>query len=300
VVLLRVAEDHREAAGEIIYQFGLDTQMACIALGIYSNDQTLRLEAKKLRCMQQFSAANELLLMGTNAVALPLDPAVVERLTTSMHGGSLSSCDRVTFNLLRQSVPKILNYFPSLKVLKIEITWDINEDQERFGPHYIHLFNTGELKADALPLIDVRGAQKTCREWFYLLWQLYQFYFKNACKIEVFSMERSCVFKGKWEHDLEVAGFLFPNSNAWNPAGFQVWMSEYTVTHYQVGDPLMEGEPIAVEFVPRGADLGPGVSDGYSALSLAKSLVWVKRYPVIAAGQKAADEREKAEREAMA
>jgi hypothetical protein len=299
-VLLRVAVDYREAAGEIIHHFGPDKQMTGIALGLYTNNHTLRLEAKKLHYMQQFSAANNLLLMGTNAVALPFDPTLLERVTIIIHGGSLSSCDRDTFKLLRESVPNLVNFFPSLNVVKLEITWDVDEDQERFGPHYIHLFNTGELKADALPLIDVRGAHETCREWFHLLWQLYEFCFKNACEIEVFSMERSCVFNGKWEHDLEAAGSLFPNSNAWNPAGFQVWMSEYTVTHYQVGDVLLEGEPIAVEVVARGADVDPALSDGYSALSLAKSLTWVKRYPAIVAGQKAADEREKAEREVMA
>jgi hypothetical protein len=300
VVLLRVAEDYREAAGEIIHRFGPDKNIAGIALGIFKNNHTLRLEAKKLDYMQHFSAANDLMLMGTTAVALPFNHKQLERVTVVMHGGSLSSCDRATFKLLREFVPNLVNYFPSLKVVKLEITWDVDEDQERFGPHYIHLFDTGELKADALPLIDVRGAQQTCREWFYLLWQLYEFRFKNAYEIEVFSMQRSCVFNGKWEHDLEAAGFLFPNSNAWNPAGFQVWMSKDTVTHYQINNVLMECEPIAVEVVTRGADVDPALSDGYSALSLAKSLTWVKRYPAIVAGQKAADEREKAEREAMA
>jgi hypothetical protein len=34
-------------------------------------------------------------------------------------------------------------------------------------------------------------------------------------------MDRFAAFNGKWEHDLEAAGYLFPNSNAWNPSGFQ-------------------------------------------------------------------------------
>lgn len=81
---------------------------------------------------------------------------------------------------------------------------------------------------------------------------------------------------------------LILNFMAWSPAGSQMWMSEYTVTHYQTGDVSMEGEPIAVEVVTGGADLGPGVSDEYCALSLAKYLAWIERYPAIAAGQKAA------------
>ena len=293
------AEGYHEGAEKIIHEFGLDAEMADIALGIFRNNHTLRLEATKLCYMQQFSSPTNLLLMDINAVALPFDPALLERLTIVMHGGSLSSCDQATFKLLRESVPRILNYFPSLKTLKFEVTWDVDEDQERLGPHYINLLISDNVKADTLPLIDVLGAQETCREWFHLLWQFYESCAKNASDIEVFSMGRSCVFNGKWEHDLEAAGFLFPNSNAWNPAGFQEWMNEYTMTHYQTDDILMEGEPIGVEVLTRGADVYPGVSDGYSTVSLAKSRAWVKQYPAIVAGQKAVDEREKKEREAM-
>ena len=120
----------------------------------------------------------------------------------------------------------------------------------------------------------------------------------KACEVEVFSIDRSAVFNGKWENDLEAAMYLFPNSNAWNPRGFQLWMEEYTKTHYQTSDLDMEGEPVGVECVDRAADLDPAESDGYSAPPLAKCIAWVKRYPAIIAGQKAAVAREKEEREA--
>ena len=145
---------------------------------------------------------------------------------------------------------------------------------------------------------DVLGAQKTCREFFFLAWQIYEFCVRNACEVEVFSMDRFAVFNGKWENDLEAAMYLFPNSNAWNPRGFQSWMEEYTNTHYQTSDLDMEGEPVSVEYVDRALDLDPAESDGYSAPPLAKCIAWIKRYPAIIAGQKAAVAREQEEREA--
>ena len=60
----------------------------------------------------------------------------------------------------------------------------------------------------------------------------------------------------------------------------------------------MEGEPVSVEYVDRALDLDPAESDGYSAPPLAKYIAWIKRYPAIIAGQKAAVAREQEEREA--
>ena len=87
-------EEHRDVAGEIIHQFGLDKQLASVALGTFKNDHTLRLEAKKLRYMQLTLSPINMLLMGSNAIPLPFDPAQLQRLTNSSHGGNLSSCDR--------------------------------------------------------------------------------------------------------------------------------------------------------------------------------------------------------------
>jgi hypothetical protein len=262
--------------------------MSSLAMGMFLDNHTLRLEASKLRDLESSSSAN----------ALPFDLAQLKRLTIFFHGGSLSSCDSATFKLLGTSIPNLTGHFPNLEVLKIDISWDINEEQEWFGGHYIHFYGHGELGADHLPLVDIPGAQRTCREFLTLAWQLHEFCVQNSCEVEVFSVDRSAVFTGKWEHDLEVATFLLPNSNAWNPRGFQTWMEEYTETHYALGDALGEGEPIAVEYVGRAADLGPADSDGYFALPLQKCLAWVKKYPAIAESQKAAVAREKEEREA--
>jgi hypothetical protein len=54
------AEGYREGAEEIIHEFGLDVEMAGIALGIFRNNHTLRLEATKLCYMQQFSSPTNL------------------------------------------------------------------------------------------------------------------------------------------------------------------------------------------------------------------------------------------------
>jgi hypothetical protein len=291
-------EDHRKEAGDVTQKFDFDTKMASMALGIFKENHALRLEAKKLRYMQQFSSPTNSLLVGSNAVPLPFNPTLLERLTISFHGGSLSSCDRPTSKLLTESVAKLTNYFPGLQALKIEINWDIDDAQERFGLHYIHLHARGLAKIKTLPLIDIVGAHKTCRDYIRLTWQLYEFCVRKACGIEVFSMDRSAVSNGKWEHDLEAAIYLFPNSNAWNPRGFQAWMSEYTVVHYDIGDVMQEGEPIAVEVITRAADLDPVLADGYSALSYAKSLTWATCYPAIATSQKAVVARENEEREA--
>jgi len=215
-------EEYRDVAGEIAHRFGLDKQLASVAVGTFKNAHTLRLEAKKLRDMQLTSSPINMLLMGSNAIPLPFDPAQLQRLTIFFHGGSLSSCDRETFKLVRESIPKLTEHFPNRQILKLEITWDIDEDQERFDGQYIHLLEIGEVRVDDLPLVDIPGAQKTCREFFYLTWQLYEFCAKHSCEIEVFSMDRSAVFKGKWENDLEAATHLFPNSNAWHPRGFQI------------------------------------------------------------------------------
>jgi hypothetical protein len=75
-------------------------------------------------------------------------------------------------------------------------------------------------------------------------------------------------------------------------------MSEYTVTHYEASDVNSEGEPIAVEYVGRAADLGRAESDGYVDMPLGKCLGWAKRYPRIVESQRAAVAREKEEREA--
>ena len=236
--------------------------------------------------------------MGSNAMCLPFEPARLRRVTIFFHGGNLSSCNGEKFKLLRESIHKITSYLPNIRVLKVEITWDIDEDQEWFGSHYIDLFNNGEISAEALPLIDIPGAQKTCHEFFFLAWQIHELCVCKACEVEVFSIDRSAVFNGKWENDLEAAMYLFPNSNAWNPRGFQLWMEEYTKTHYQTSDLDMEGEPVSVEYVDRALDLDPAESDGYSAPPLAKYIAWIKRYPAIIAGQKAAVAREQEEREA--
>jgi hypothetical protein len=231
-------------------------------------------------------------------VMIDREPAELHHLTIFFHGGSLSSCDGDTFEVLRQSLPGITNHFPNLKVLKIEVSWDINEDQETQGPSYIRSFIRKEIEADLLPLVDIPGAHKTCHDFFLLAWQLHEFCVENDCDVEVFSMDRFAAFNGKWEHDLEAAGYLFPNSNAWNPSGFQTWMSEYTATHYKPEDVNSEGEPIAVEYVGRAADLSPAESDGYLDLPRGKCVGWAKRYPAIAESQKAAVARETEEREA--
>ena len=291
--------DYTKEAGEIIRQYRFDKHLASVALGTFLESHTLRLEAKKLHEIQQlFSRTSNALPMGSDTAAPSFDPAQLQRVTIFFHGGSLSSCNKETFKLLRQSIPKLMGYFPNIQVLKFDITWGIDEDQEWFGGHYIDLFNQGEISAEALPLIDVLGAQKTCREFFFLAWQIYEFCVRNACEVEVFSMDRFAVFNGKWENDLEAAMYLFPNSNAWNPRGFQSWMEEYTNTHYQTSDLDMEGEPVSVEYVDRALDLDPAESDGYSAPPLAKCIAWIKRYPAIIAGQKAAVAREQEEREA--
>jgi len=75
-------------------------------------------------------------------------------------------------------------------------------------------------------------------------------------------------------------------------------MSEYTTTHHQMDDANRKGEPIAVEYVGRAADLDPADSDGYGALPLANCLVWVRRYRSITASQKKAVALENEEREA--
>jgi hypothetical protein len=291
--------DYTKNAREISRQYGFDKHLASVALGTCVESHTLRLEAKKLHEIQQLSSwSSNKLPMGSDTVVLPFDPAQLQRVTIFFHGGSLSSCNKETFKLLRESIPKLMGYFPNIQVLKFDITWNIDEDQEWFGGHYIDLFNKGEISAAALPLIDVPGAQKTCHEFFFLAWQIRELCVRKVCEVEVFSMDRSAVFNGKWENDLEAATYLFPNSNAWNPRGFQLWMEEYTKTHYQASDMDMEGEPVGVEYVDRAADLDPAESGGYSAPPLAKCIAWVKRYPAIIAGQKAAVAREKEEREA--
>jgi hypothetical protein len=210
--------DYCELAGEIIEQYGSNTSLA---LAIFNRNHTLRLEAEETRYLDQPSPPTSLSPVANNGLDLPFDPAELHHLTIFFHGGSLSSCDKDMFTLLIESLPKITNHFPQLKVLKIEITWEINEEQEVHGPIYIRNFSRGKIEADLLPLIDIPGAHKTCHEFFLLTWQLHEFCIENDCEIEVFSMDRFAAFNGKWEHDLEAAGYLFPNSNAWNPSGFQ-------------------------------------------------------------------------------
>jgi hypothetical protein len=293
-------EDYVKEAGEIVHRYRFDQHLASVALGTFLKSHTLRLEAEQLRHIHQtFLPGSRTLPMGSNAKCLPFDPARLRRVTIFFHGGNLSSCNRETFKLLRESIPKITSYLPNIRVFKVEMTWDINKDQEWFGSHYIDLFNNGEISGEALPLIDIPGAQKTCHEFFFLTRQIHELCVRKACEVEVFSMDRFAVFNGKWENDLETAMYLFPNSNAWNPRGFQLWMEEYTRTYYQTSDLDMEGEPVGVEYVDRAADLDPADSDGYSAPPLAKCLAWVRRYSAIVAGQKAAVAREKEEREAI-
>lgn len=186
--------------------------------------------------MQLSSSPSGRLLTGSNALPLPLDPALLEHLIIFFHGGSLSNCDRETFKLLRASIPKIDTYSPGLQTLKIEITWEIDEHQERWGPHHINLCQRGEIHPKALPLVDIRGAHKTCEDFIHLAWAVYEYCVRNGCEIKVLSMDRSAVFNGTWEHDVEAVGYLFPSSNAWNPLGFQDWLSEYVAIHYSLGD----------------------------------------------------------------
>jgi hypothetical protein len=247
--------------------------------------------------LDQPSPPTSLSPLASNGLDLPVDPAQRHHLTIFFHGGSLSSCDGDTFELLMQTLPGFKKHFPNLDVLKIDVSWDINEDQETHSPCYIHNFLRGKIDADLLPLVDIPGAHETCQEFFLLAWQIHEFCVENNCDVEVFSMDRFAAFNGKWEHDLEAAGYLFPTSNACNPSGFQTWMSEYTVTHYEVSDVGSEGEPIGVEYVGRAADLGPAESDGYVDFPLEKCLGWAKRYPRIAESQRVTVAREE-EREA--
>jgi hypothetical protein len=70
--------------------------------------------------------------------------------------------------------------------------------------------------------------------------------------------------------------------------------------HYELGDVNREREPIAVEYMPRAADLDPGVSEGYVAEALPTSIAWAAQHPIRVAKQKAFVAREKKKREAIA
>ena len=292
-------EEYHDEVEDVVHQFGFHQEMATTALRVFKRAHTFRLAAKKLRYMQLSLSPTSRLLIGSNALPLPFDPTVLQHLTIFFHGGSLSNCDRATFQLLRTSIPRISTYFPSLQILKVEITWEIDEYQERWGPHHINLHLRGEMHARVLPLIDIRGAHKTCRDYIYLVWAMYEYCVRNGCEIELLSMDRSAVFNGKWEHDIEAAGYIFPNSHAWNPQGFQDWMSEYVAVHYELGDVNREREPIAVEYMPRAVDLDPGVSGGYVAEALPTSIAWAAQHPTRVAKQKAFVARERAKRESM-
>jgi hypothetical protein len=187
-------EEYCEFAGEIIEQYGSNTDLA---LAIFHRNHTLRLEAEELRHLDQPSPPTTLSPFASNGLNLPFDPAELHHLTVYFHGGSLSSCNQDTFKLLRQVLPQITNHFPSLRILKVEITWDISEEQETYGPCYIRGFNRGEIEADLLPLIDIPGAHRTCYEFFLLAWQLHEFCVENECKVEVFSINRFAAFNGK-------------------------------------------------------------------------------------------------------
>jgi hypothetical protein len=293
-------EEYRDEIEEVVRQFGFHQEMATTAVRVFKRSHTLRLAAKKLRYMQLSPSTPSRLLIGGNALPLPFDPVILKHLTIFFHGGNLSNCDRAAFQLLRTSIPRINTYFPGLKSLRVEITWEIDEEQERWGPHHINLHMRGEMHAKALPLVDIRGAHKTCRDFIYLIWAMYEYCVRNQCEIELLSMDRSAIFNGNWEHDIEAAGYMFPNSNAWNPLGFLVWMSEYVTVHYELGDVNREREPIAVEYMPRAADLDPGVSEGYVAEALPTSIAWAAQHPIRVAKQKAFVAREKKKREAIA
>ena len=243
-------EEYNEKVRKVFNRFGSNKHMASAALAIFTRGHTMRIDAEELRNTSFSLSPTGLVLIGEQAVRLPFQRSLVGSLTVVLNAGSLSSSNTQTFADLTNSIDHIALCFPKLRTLTIDIEWKIDEVEERFAPLYTFLLEHGQAKASNLPLANIRGAHKTCQNFFKLVCELHYFHCNiDDCDIRILTKGKQMWFDGDWDYDIVVAGWLFPNSYIWRTSGFQDWVRDCTMIHYGP-----EGEVVAIEVLHRESD----------------------------------------------
>ena len=298
-------EDYDDEVRKVINIFSYSKKLASVALNVLIVSHTLRLEADRLHYSSFSLSPTGSVLIGKGKVPLPFDRYQLRSLTLFFNGGSISQSNTQTFAALVSAIPHIEKCFPKLWYLKIDIEWDTDETQERFGPLYTVFHDRGEADIGDLPLASIRGAHKTCRNFFSLVRELYTFRRNNECEVRILSNGIQAILCGQWSFDIEAAADLFPDSHAWREFGFRDWMQDYTMDHYASNDRKddclfeeIDAEPIAIEMLHREKDDHKPSEKYDTTWTLHGALTWAADYPEIVARRKAELAQRKADREA--